>query len=139
MAPVRQRGAPPGQRADLQTWIDRLAPDERRRPGGTPRVRKGSHPRWIVTAVGDALGGGPGNPDLEAALEADDKPPAVHLVARPGRIDRAELVALSGGPPGGLLAYGVYLHGGDPGALRPVGGGSRRRPGRGVRQLVASR
>jgi len=109
--------------ADLQTWIDRLAPDERTDPQGHLAFAR-AHPRWIVTAVGDALGGGPRNPELEAALEADDKPPAVHLVARPGRIDRAELVALSGGRPAAYSPYGVYLDGGDPGALRPVREGS---------------
>ncbi len=108
--------------ADLQTWIDRLAPDERTDPEGHLAFAR-AHPRWIVTAVSDALGGGPGNPDLEKALEADDKPPAVHLVARPGRIDRVELVALSGGRPAAYSPFGVYLHGGDPGALRPVADG----------------
>ena len=64
-----------------------------------------SHPRWIVGALHDALAAaGRTIRELAAALHADDQPPAVHLVARPGRIDRDELVAASGGLPAPVLA-----------------------------------
>ncbi|WP_420124315.1 transcription antitermination factor NusB [Nakamurella sp.] len=61
--------------------------------------------------------------ELVAALRADDAPPAVHLVARPGRIGRDELVEQSGGVAARYSPYGVYLTGGDPGAIAAVADG----------------
>src|SRR3954465_4399282 len=61
-----------------------------------------NHPRWIVDAWRDALGG---DDELEAALRADDAAPEVHLVAR--RMDRDALVAESGGEPGPWSPYAV--------------------------------
>ena len=76
--------------ADLASWVDRLAPDEDADPLGRLAVAH-AHPRWIVEAFDGALGGGRPHPELAAALAADDVPAAVHLVARPGMIDPAEL------------------------------------------------
>ncbi len=111
--------------ADLDTWIDRLAPGAGTDPLGHLAMAV-SHPRWIVSALQDSLGGsadGTPHPELEAALRADDVPPAVHLVARPGRISREELVDSSAGVPALYSPYGVYLDGGDPGAIRAVADG----------------
>jgi 16S rRNA (cytosine967-C5)-methyltransferase len=107
--------------ADLDTWIERLAPDRTTDPLGHLAMAV-SHPRWIVSALNDALGAR-SDDDLEAALRADDEPPAVHLVARPGLIDRDELVEASGGIPALYSPFGVYLEGGDPGAIRAVANG----------------
>jgi 16S rRNA (cytosine967-C5)-methyltransferase len=104
--------------ADLDTWIDRLAPDRRTDPLGYLAMAV-SHPRWIVSALNSSLGER-ATAELETALRADDQPPAVHLVARPGRIDRDELVADAGGLPALYSRFGVYLDGGDPGAIRAV-------------------
>ncbi|MDT3445502.1 transcription antitermination factor NusB [Pseudofrankia sp. BMG5.37] len=79
-----------------------------------------SHPRWIVEALADALGG-----DLDetrAALVADDIRPAVHLVAEPDRMSREELLAEAAAAgltaePGRYSPFAVVLSGGDPGAL----------------------
>ena len=46
-----------------------------------------AHPEWIVQAFADALDGDAA--ETEAALVADDARPVTHLVAWPGRIDRA--------------------------------------------------
>lgn len=108
--------------ADLDTWIERLAPDADVDPLGHLAMAV-SHPRWIVSALQDSLGAtadGAPHPELEAALRADDQPPAVHLVARPGRISRDELVEASGGLPALYSPYGVYLQGGDPAGIRAV-------------------
>ncbi len=113
---------------DLDTWIDRLAPDRTQDPLGYLAMAV-SHPRWIVSAVHDALAaqdpqGEPAVQDeLERALRADDEPPAVHLVARPGRIQRDELALASGGIPALYSPFGVYLEGGDPGAIRAIADG----------------
>lgn len=103
--------------ADLPSWIDRLAPDRSGDLIGHLAMAT-SHPRWIVSAIADALAQHPD--ELEAALQADDVPPAVHLVARPGRISRDELVADSGGEPAQYSPVGVYLRSGDPGAIAAV-------------------
>ncbi len=62
--------------------------------------------------------------ELAAALAADRAPAAVHLVARPGLIDRAELASDSGGEPGRYSPYAVYLPGGDPSRLAAVRSGA---------------
>jgi len=108
--------------ADLDTWIKRLAPDAAEDPLGHLAMAL-SHPRWIVTAVRDALNAAGAADELEPALRADDQPPAVHLVARPGRIERDELAADAGGVPALYSPFGVYLEGGDPGAIRAVADG----------------
>lgn len=107
--------------ADLDTWVDRLAP-----PADTDSLGRlamaTAHPRWIVGAFRDRLA--PGTDELDDALRADDEPAAVHLVARPGRIDRDQLVGLSGGTPARYSPFGVYLSGGDPGSVEAVADGS---------------
>jgi 16S rRNA (cytosine967-C5)-methyltransferase len=106
--------------ADLDTWIHRLAPDRADDEIGHLAVAT-SHPRWIAAALSDALA--PRRDELEAALRADDAPPAVHLVARPGRIDRDDLVVDVDGEPARYSPYGVYLPAGHPGSIAAVADG----------------
>lgn len=118
--------------ADLETWIDRIAPPAATDPLGRLAMAT-AHPRWIVGAFRDRLAPTADEPtgeptseptdELAAALRADDEPPAVHLVARPGRIDRDELAEQSGGVTARYSPYGVYLPGGDPGAIDAVADG----------------
>jgi 16S rRNA (cytosine967-C5)-methyltransferase len=79
-----------------------------------------AHPRWIAQAFATALGDT--GDELEAALVADDKRPAVHLAARPGDITAEELAAITGGEVAPYSPYGVHLEPGvgDPGDLDPV-------------------
>jgi len=72
-----------------------------------------SHPEWIVAALRDALG--PGG-DFEALLAADNIPPKVTLVARPGLCEPDELP----GTPGRLSPYARILDGGDPAEIPAV-------------------
>ena len=112
---------------DENSWVRRIAPPRAVDPVGHLAVAT-SHPRWIAQALDDALGDR--RAELEAALRADDERPKVHLVARPGRIDRDELLAEIGvtGPdqrPADNRAadyspYGVYLDEGDPGRISAV-------------------
>ena len=62
-----------------------------------------SHPRWIVSALSEALGEDPaaGLAETEAALAADNERPRVTLCAVPGLADPAELAA--GGARAGPL------------------------------------
>jgi 16S rRNA (cytosine967-C5)-methyltransferase len=97
-----------------ERWLAQLGADDAER-----LALATNHPRWIVDAWRDALGG---EDELEAALLADDAAPDVHLVAR--RIDRAALVTESGGEPGPWSPFAVRLHGGDPGRLASVRSGA---------------
>lgn len=101
-------------RQDLDSWIARVAGDPAQ-VGTKYAAIAYSHPRWIVDELGAAVG-----PDeLEALLAADNEPPRVTLVARPGRSDRAELP----GEPTPFSPYGVVLASGDPGAVPAVAEG----------------
>ncbi|MFN8190677.1 MAG: transcription antitermination factor NusB [Nocardioidaceae bacterium] len=113
--------------ADLATWVRRVAPDPATDPWGFAAVAH-SHPRWVVEALAAALGGGGGVADgvedgagdeLEALLSADNEPPRVVLVARPGRAEVAELP----GEPTRWSPYGVVLGSGDPSAVPAVAEG----------------
>lgn len=103
-------------RAEWSEWIDQLAVD------ASPWRRIAldrAHPEWIVRAFRDALGGDLAETDV--AVAADDERPVTHLVAWPGRLERDDLVAVSGGRPGHWSPYAVRLEsGGDPGALAAV-------------------
>lgn len=103
-----------------------------------------AHPRWIVSAFRDALGG-----DLAqtaAALEASDARPEVHLIARPGRITVDELIEACAdagydATPGPWSPYAVRLAGGDVTTLRPIrdGRAGAQDEGSQLAALVAAR
>lgn len=99
---------------DWEGWVRRLAPSE---PLGRAAFRSG-YPRWIAQAFLDALAG-----DLTAATAAmDDTAPAVHLAARPGRIEQSALLVQAGvgATAGPWSPYAVRLAGGDPASLEAV-------------------
>src|SRR2546423_8238922 len=97
--------------------IDADAPGREQAPLGYLAV-KHAHPPWIVRAFKEALG-----EDVEPLLAADNAPAPVHLCARPGLIDRDELVQQTAGTPGMLSPYAVHLPGGAPGELAAVAQG----------------
>jgi len=97
-------------------WAELVAPAAGEDPMGHDAVRW-SHPRWIVSAFNDALGGDA--VQLEALLEADNTPAAVTLVARPGRAEPAELLEM-GAEPGRWSPLAGVLPSGDPGAWEQV-------------------
>ena len=99
---------------DLETWVDKVAPDRAKDPSGHAAIAH-SHPRWVVDELRKAVG-----PDqLEDLLAADNQAPRVTLVARPGRATTAELP----GEPTAYSPYGVVLDGGDPGGVAAVAEG----------------
>ena len=103
-------------RQDLAGWLAKVAPPYDDDPTGHLAVVH-SHPRWIVSALRDALGG-----SLEQTallLAADNTAPQVTLVARPGRSDLAELVS-AGAVAGQWSPYAAALPGGDPGEIAAV-------------------
>ncbi|MDX3077175.1 RsmB/NOP family class I SAM-dependent RNA methyltransferase [Streptomyces sp. MI02-7b] len=106
---------------DLDAWLDEVAPPYDEDPEDHLAVVH-SHPRWIVSALWDALGGG--RAGMEELLAADNERPEVTLVARPGRVTPQELAdALppDATEPGRWSPYAVRLaEGGDPAAVEAV-------------------
>lgn len=108
---------------DLTTWVRRVAPDPASDPVGFAAVAH-SHPRWVVSALDDALRAADRGDELDALLAADNEAPGVTLVARPGRVGRDALLGEVEGTPTALSPFGVALAGGDPGAVPSVAGGA---------------
>lgn len=94
---------------DLDAWLAQVAPDD--------LAVAHSHPAWVVGELRRALG--ERAEELPALLAADNEPPRVTLVARPGRAERAELP----GTPTPYSPFGTVLDGGDPGAVAAVAEG----------------
>jgi 16S rRNA (cytosine967-C5)-methyltransferase len=106
-------------RRDRDDWVAEVAPDRDTDPHGHLAVAQ-SHPRWVVEALAEALGGD--DADLEALLAADNAAPRVTLVARPGLAAVDELEA-AGAVRTGLSPYGAVLAGGDPSGIPAVAEG----------------
>ncbi|MBB6629461.1 rRNA cytosine-C5-methyltransferase [Nocardioides sp. KIGAM211] len=96
---------------ELAEWIGLVSPDPRVAPVRFASIAY-SHPQWIVEELRQAVGW----TELHDLLAADNEPPKVTLVARPGRATREELP----GEPTAFSPYGVVLDGGDPGELPAV-------------------
>jgi 16S rRNA (cytosine967-C5)-methyltransferase len=102
---------------NLESWLDRVAPPYDDDPEQHLGIRH-AHPRWIVSALWDSLGGG--SRGMEELLAADNERPEVTLVARPGRATADELLT-GEAVPGRWSPYAVRLvEGGEPGALDAV-------------------
>ncbi|GAC1383831.1 MAG: transcription antitermination factor NusB [Marmoricola sp.] len=90
----------------LEQWLEHLDADA--------AVRY-SHPRWIVDALAESYGGDP-----TAVLEADNEPPRVCLVARPGLCSVDELLEVPGSTRHPTSPLAVELAGGDPGQIPAI-------------------
>jgi 16S rRNA (cytosine967-C5)-methyltransferase len=94
---------------DLDAWLEIVVPADEL---GRLSVAY-SHPRWVVSALRDAVG----KDQVEALLAADNERPLVTLVARPGR---ASLDELAGTEPATYSPYAAYLTDGDPASIAAV-------------------
>jgi 16S rRNA (cytosine967-C5)-methyltransferase len=103
---------------DASGWVRRVTPDPASDPVGFSSIAY-SHPRWVVEALAEAL---PAGDDIDALLAADNEPPKVTLVARPGLSSVEELVA-AGGTASTRSDFAVQLAGGDPAAVPAVAEG----------------
>ncbi|NEB45716.1 transcription antitermination factor NusB, partial [Streptomyces sp. SID339] len=106
---------------DLDGWVQKVAPPYDEDAEDHLAVVH-SHPRWVVSALWDSLGGG--RAGIEDLLEADNERPEVTLVARPGRTTADELLDSVGEDsalPGRWSPHAVRLsEGGEPGSLEAV-------------------
>ncbi|MFJ4004613.1 RsmB/NOP family class I SAM-dependent RNA methyltransferase [Streptomyces sp. NPDC090023] len=103
---------------DLDGWLELVAPPYDEDPEDHLAVVH-SHPRWVVSALWDSLGGG--RAGIEELLAADNERPEVTLVARPGRATAEELLTEDAAVAGDWSPYAVRLtEGGEPGAVAAV-------------------
>ncbi|MER8030598.1 transcription antitermination factor NusB [Streptomyces bauhiniae] len=103
---------------DLDGWLERVAPPYDEDPEDHLAVVH-SHPRWVVSALWDSLGGD--RAGIEELLAADNERPEVTLVARPGRSTTEELLTEDAAVAGDWSPYAVRLtEGGEPGAVEAV-------------------
>lgn len=109
-------------RQDFAGWIGKIAPDPQDDPEGYLALDR-AHPRWIVSALWDSLaahrGAAAAHEEIDELLAADNVPPVVTLVARPGLAAVEDLLA-EGAEPGRLAPTAAYLPHGDPGRLDMV-------------------
>jgi 16S rRNA (cytosine967-C5)-methyltransferase len=104
---------------DLDGWLEIAAPSRADDLAGHLSVAY-SHPRWIVSALSEALG--EDLAETEAALAANGERPRVTLCAVPGLADPAELVA-GGAQSARWSPFGAYLAEGDPAQVAAVAEG----------------
>ncbi|WP_336923233.1 RsmB/NOP family class I SAM-dependent RNA methyltransferase [Aquipuribacter sp. SD81] len=107
---------------DLDAWLEVVAPavTGAGRAADDALAVRHSHPRWVVRALRQALvSHGRDAAETEALLRADNAPADVALLARPGLVDPAALVA-AGGRTGRWSPYAVTLPSGAPGELVDV-------------------
>ncbi|WP_207400812.1 RsmB/NOP family class I SAM-dependent RNA methyltransferase [Actinomadura roseirufa] len=100
---------------DLDAWLAIVVPAD---ADATTRLSVAhSHPKWIVSALRDALG--PDRDQIDALLAADNARPRVTLVARPGRATVDELYEAGAGPAP-HSPYAAVLPDGDPAGIAAV-------------------
>ncbi|HSF97801.1 MAG TPA: transcription antitermination factor NusB [Ornithinibacter sp.] len=107
----------------FEQWQEAVVPEG----GGVAALAvRHSHPDWVVSALRAALlAHGRATPEtidaeLDALLTADNDPPRVHLVARPGLATVAELLDAADAEKSDLSQHGVVLNAGDPGGVPAV-------------------
>ncbi|MFL6100627.1 MAG: RsmB/NOP family class I SAM-dependent RNA methyltransferase [Actinomycetales bacterium] len=111
----------------LDAWVAELAPPVEADLVGHLALAQ-SHPPWIVRAMRDGLAAHDRSlagdrerldAELAAVLAADNAPPAVTLVARPGLVTPEELAGSGLVAPGRWSPYALVAQG-DPGAIAAV-------------------
>lgn len=115
-------------------WVESVAPKPDEDRTGYLAIAL-AHPRWVIEAFADALGNN--LDELEELLAADNEPPRVTLVARPGLAEVDDLIE-AGATRARWSPYAAVLEGGgDPGRISAVSSGRAGVQDEGS-QLVAS-
>jgi len=112
--------------APLDEWLQRIG--DAADPRGDDTVARlaavESHPAWVVRALRESLvGAGRSADELDELLAADNAPPRVTLVVRPGLAEPADVAQQADVTPAGLAPTALVMSGGDPGALPAVRAG----------------
>lgn len=108
---------------DRDTWLEEVVPAE---SGTAALAVSQSHPEWIVKALRAALlapgrnAAGSVDDELAALLAADNDPPRVSLVARPGLAEVGELLDAAEATASAISPVGAILASGQPGDLAAV-------------------
>jgi len=107
-------------REEWPAWRARILADAADELAGLAAVE--SHPAWVVRALRESLvANGRDAEELRSLLEADNVPPLVTLVARPGLLDRRDLaLGLEGSRAGRWSPYAVTMSSSDPGRVPSV-------------------
>jgi 16S rRNA (cytosine967-C5)-methyltransferase len=107
----------------LEEWREAVVPAG----GGVEALAvRHSHPPWVVTALRAALIGhgrassATVDAELAALLTADNEPPHVHVVARPGLTTVDELCRYDDVEPSHTSPIGIVLGSGDPGLIPEI-------------------
>lgn len=95
---------------DEATWRERIAPGE----SLADLSVAWSHPRWITTALAEALASQGRRGELPELLRADNTPARPVLVARPGIMPAEDLHALPDVEPGRWSPFAATLRRGRP-------------------------
>lgn len=104
---------------DREAWMRTAAPSREDDEVGHLAIVR-SHPAWVVRALRDALiAHGRDRAELEDLLAAQNRPPAVSLVMRPGLTDLDELTD-EGASEGMLSSFAASWPSGDPGGIDVV-------------------
>jgi 16S rRNA (cytosine967-C5)-methyltransferase len=115
-------------------WVESVAPRPDEDRTGYLAIAL-AHPRWVIEAFADALGNN--LDEVEELLAADNEPPRVTLVARPGLAEVDDLIE-AGATRARWSPYAAVLEGGgDPGRISAVSSGRAGVQDEGS-QLVAS-
>ena len=107
----------------LEEWREAVVPEG---GGAAALAVRHSHPEWVVTALRAALLGhgrataATVDAELADLLTADNDPPSVHVVARPGLSTVGELCASRDVEASPTSPIGVVLGSGDPGGIPAV-------------------
>ncbi|WP_307865092.1 RsmB/NOP family class I SAM-dependent RNA methyltransferase [Myceligenerans salitolerans] len=105
----------------LPEWLERIEAGAPDRLTGLATVQ--SHPLWVVRSLREALAGHGRDPgEIGDLLAADNEPPRVTLVARPGLVDVSDDDAWHDADlvPGRWAPTALVLDGSDPGVVPAV-------------------
>lgn len=105
---------------DRDAWLAVVAPGN----GRSALATRHSHPEWIVAELDRSLSARGRAGEVEQLLASHNVPAAVTLAARPGLVERDDVVRTTGGVATTLSPYGITLPGGAVRGLAEIDAGT---------------